>query len=196
MSTSPMPASSIIRPCLVLMAVFTVLTGVLYPLAITAAAQVAFPSQANGSLIVDHGQVIGSQLIAQPFEGPGWFWPRASAAAYNGANSSGANLAPVVDPQRQAWSDRTALLRTSGITGTVPADLVTSSGSGLDPHLSPEAALIQVPRIATARNLDAERLRQLVIRHTEPPQLGVLGAARVNVLELNRAVATMATGGH
>jgi K+-transporting ATPase ATPase C chain len=185
----------ILRPCLILMAVFTVLTGMLYPLLVTIAAQVAFPDQATGSLVLDRGRIVGSRLIGQAANGPGWFWPRPSAVNWNAAGSGGANLAPVTLPQRQARADRAATLRTSGIQGTLPADLVTASGSGLDPHLSPEAALIQVPRIAAAHGLDPGRLRRLVAERTEPPQFGLLGAKRVNVLELNRALVILASGG-
>ncbi len=184
----------LLRPCLVLMAVCTLLTGLVYPLLVTAAAQLLFPDQADGSLVVEHGQVIGSRLIGQPAEGAGWFWPRPSAVAWNAAGSGGANLVPVTAPQRQAWSERAAILRTSGVTGTLPSDLVTASGSGLDPHLSPEGAMLQVPRIAAARGLDPERLRRLVAEHSEAPQFGLLGAPRVTVLELNRAVERMSAG--
>lgn len=184
----------LLRPCLVLMAVFTLLTGIAYPLLVTGAAQLVFPDQANGSLVVEHGQVVGSHLIGQPSDGPGWFWSRPSAVAYNAAGSGGANLAPVTEPQRQAWSDRAVALRASGIKGTLPSDAVTASGSGLDPHLSPESALLQVPRIAAARGLDAERLQRLVTERTESPQLGLLGAPRVSVLELNLALTRMSAG--
>ena len=184
----------LLRPCLVLMAVFTLLTGLVYPLLVTGAAQLVFPGQANGSLVVEHDLVIGSHLIGQPSEGPGWFWPRPSAVAWNAAGSGGANLAPVTGPQRQAWSERAATLRTSGMHGTLPAELVTASGSGLDPHLSPESVLVQIPRVAAERGLDPERLRRLVVESIETPQLGIFGAPRVTVLELNRALARMVAG--
>lgn len=184
----------LLRPCLVLMAVFTLLTGLAYPLLVTGAAQLAFPDQAAGSLVVEQDRVIGSRLIGQPSDGAGWFSPRPSAAAWNAAGSGGANLAPVTEPQRQAWSERAAALRSSGIQGSLPADLVTASGSGLDPHLSPEGAALQIPRIAATRGLDPDRLRRLVAERTEGPQLGLLGAPRVSVLELNRALARMAVG--
>jgi len=178
------------------MAVFTLLTGFAYPLLITGAAQLVFPDQANGSLVVARGHVIGSRLIAQPSDGPGWFWPRPSAVAWNAAGSGGANLAPVTAVQLQAWSERAAVLRASGVHDTLPADVLTASGSGLDPHLSPAGAALQVPRIAAARGLDSARLQRLVSEQIEPPQLGMLGAARVSVLELNRALARMAAGEH
>lgn len=184
----------LLRPCLVLMAVFTLLTGLAYPLLVTGVAQLAFPDQANGSLIVDHGQVVGSRLIGQPSNGPGWFSPRPSAVAWNAAGSGGSNLAPVVAPQRLAWSERAAALRASGVASTLPADLVTASASGLDPHLSPEGAALQIPRLAAARGLDPERLHRLVADLTEGPQLGLLGATRVSVLELNRALVRMSSG--
>ena len=111
--------------------------------------------------------------------------------AWNAAGSGGANLAPVTEPQRQAWSERAAALRTSGISGTLPAELVTASASGLDPHLSPESVLVQIPRVAAERGLDPERLRRLVEDSIETPPLGIFGAPRVTVLELNRALARM-----
>lgn len=191
--------SPILRPCLVLFGVFTVITGILYPFFITIFAQTAFPVQANGSLILDpsnRDRVIGSELIAQASDKPEWFWPRPSAVAWNAAGSGGANLAPVTEPQKKTWAERTNLLRTSGLQGTIPADLVTSSGSGLDPHLSPEAALVQVPRIAAARKIAPEIVQNLVASHIEDRQFGILGAPRVNVLALNLALARIAVGDH
>jgi K+-transporting ATPase ATPase C chain len=185
----------ILRPCLILFAVLALLTGVVYPLVITGVAQAAFPDQANGSLLRDGDRIVGSRLIAQAGGDPGLFRPRPSAVAWNAGGSGGANLAPVVPPQRQAWAAQAAELRAEGLAGTLPADLVTASGSGLDPHLSPAALLAQVPRVAAARNLPPERLQALIAEHTQPPQLGLLGAARVNVLELNHALATMPGGG-
>lgn len=184
----------LLRPCLVLMAVFTVLSGLAYPLLVTGVGQLVFPDQANGSLVVEDGQIVGSRLIAQPADGPGWFWPRPSAVAWNAIGSGGSNLAPVTGSQRQTWADRAAVLRASGMPGTLPADLVTASGSGLDPHLSPESVARQIPRIAAARGLDAERLQRLVTELTESPQFGLLGAPRVSVLELNHALMKMSAG--
>lgn len=184
-----------LRPCLVLFALLTLLTGVVYPLVITAAARLAFPFQAQGSLVRDGDRIVGSRLIGQPAGDPGLFWPRPSAVDGNAAGSGGANLAPVTEPQRQAWAGRAAALRAAGLAGTLPADLVTASGSGLDPHLSPEAALLQASRIASARGLPLEQVRALVSSRVEPSQFGLLGAARVNVLELNRALLTMPRGG-
>jgi potassium-transporting ATPase KdpC subunit len=187
-----MPA--LLRPCLVLMAVLTIITGVLYPLVVTVTAQAVFPRQAAGSLVEENGHVIGSALIGQAADGPGWFWPRPSACTWNASSSSGANLAPVTPPQIQAWRDRATVLRAGGLTGTLPADLVTSSGSGLDPHLSPAAALAQVPRIAAARQLDPQRVQDLVRGLVEGPDLGLLGSPRVAVLALNRGLLTLRSG--
>jgi K+-transporting ATPase ATPase C chain len=184
----------LIRPCLVLFTVLTVLTGVVYPLAITSLAQVAFPDQAQGSLIRDGGRIVGSRLIGQAVSDPGLFWSRPSATTWDAANSGGANRAPVTGPQRTAWQDQAATWRASGITGILPADLVTASGSGLDPHLSPEAVSAQIIRIGMVRKITQDRLRALISEHTEPPLLGILGAARVNVLELNRDLMTLAGG--
>jgi K+-transporting ATPase ATPase C chain len=178
------------------MAFFTLLTGVIYPLFVTLAAQGLFPFQAAGSLMVEHDRLIGSRLIGQPAAGTEWFWPRPSAVAWNAAASGGANLAPVTAPQQQAWAERAAALRASGLTGTLPGDLVTASGSGLDPHLSPAAALAQVPRIAAARGLDPEKVRQVVAEHIVGPQLGLLGPPCVTVLELNLALTRLVPGGH
>ena len=187
-----MPA--LLRPCLVLMVVITLITGVLYPLVVTVAAQTAFPRQAAGSLVVEDGRVLGSNLIGQPSEGPGWFWPRPSACGWNASASSGANLAPVTPPQIQAWHERVTVLRATGLTGTLPVDLVTASGSGLDPHLSPAAALAQVPRIAAHRHLDPQQVKALVEGLVQGPDLGVLGAPRVEVLALNGALRTLVSG--
>lgn len=185
----------ILRPCLILFVVLTLLTGVVYPLVITGVAQAAFPDQADGSLLRDGEHIVGSRLIGQASGDPGLFWSRPSAVKWDATGSGGANLAPVTDPQRTAWADQAKALRASGVTGTLPADLVTASGSGLDPHLSPAALTAQVPRVAAARNLPAARLAALIAAHTERPQLGLLGATRVNVLELNRDLATMTNGG-
>jgi K+-transporting ATPase ATPase C chain len=170
----------------------TLLTGVVYPLLVTGVAQAAFPEKANGSLIQDEGGVRGSALIGQPFDEPKYFWSRPSATspAYNGAASSGSNLGPSNPALRDAVKQRVEALRTAdpGNPAAVPIDLVTASGSGLDPHLSPAAAFYQVPRVARARELSEERVRQLVEDHLEGRGLAVLGEPRVNVLLLNLAL--------
>jgi potassium-transporting ATPase KdpC subunit len=182
-----------IVPSIMLTVVLTVFLGLVYPLAITGLAQVAFPRQANGSLIVDHGKIVGSALIGQPFTDPRHFWSRPSATspqAYNAASSSGSNLAPtnqaLIDQVRQ----NVAALHEAdpGNTAPVPADLVTNSASGLDPDISVAAALYQVPRVARVRKLPVEAVRALVTRYTSGRQFGILGEPRVNVLELNRAL--------
>ncbi|MBK8870352.1 MAG: potassium-transporting ATPase subunit KdpC [Elusimicrobia bacterium] len=173
--------------------VFTVLTGLAYPVLMTGAAQALFREQANGSLIVKNGKVAGSRLIGQPFDDPKFFWGRLSATgpvAYNGAASSGSNLGPLNPMLRKAVQDRIAALRSTdpGNPAPVPVDLVTSSGSGLDPHISPAAALYQSPRVARARGISEDSVRETVDRHTQGRFLGVLGEPTVNVLELNLAL--------
>lgn len=172
---------------------FTVLCGIVYPLAITGAAYLFFPRQAHGRRIVREGRVIGSDLIGQAVENPRYFWPRPSATpsfAYNAGMSSGSNLGPRNPARQQAIdSRRKALLALDpGNPATVPADLLMASGSGLDPHISPEAAAWQVNRVARLRSLDPKRVEDLVKRHTEPRQFGLLGEPRVNVLLLNQAL--------
>lgn len=186
-----------LRPAFSMLIVLSVLTGLIYPSAITLAAKVLFPHQATGSLITENGTVMGSELLGQPFTGPRHFWPRPSATApqpYNASASGGSNLAPAGEAQLKAVKQRVEALRAAdpGNTAPIPADLVTASGSGLDPHISPEAALWQVPRVAHARGLDEVELRALVARHTEARQLGILGEPRVNVLLLNRTLDSLA----
>jgi K+-transporting ATPase ATPase C chain len=168
------------------------LTGVVYPAAVTVLAQFIFPIQAGGSLIPGaDGAPAGSVLIGQPFSGPKYFWPRPSATAdfpYNALASGGSNLGPTNKDLISRIGERVRSLRESGIQGPLPADLVMSSGSGLDPDISPEAALFQVPRIAKERKVDEEKLRDLVQAHLEGHQFGFLGAPRVNVLKLNIAL--------
>lgn len=187
---------SAVRPALVMTALFAILLGVVYPLAMTGVAQIAFPSQANGSLIRDaRGTVIGSAVQGQAFTSDRYFQTRPSAAGkgYDGLASAGSNLGPA----SQALTDRVradvAKWRAEGVVGPVPADLVTASGSGLDPDLSPTAAFSQVTRVAHVRGLAAARVRALVQAHVEQPTLGILGEPHVNVLALNRALDAQAS---
>lgn len=181
-----------LRPSLVLLAAFSLLTGIAYPAVVTLGGRVLFPRQAEGSLIRDGGAIRGSALIGQPFSGAGYFWSRPSATgpAYNAAASSGSNLGPTNPALAQAVAERIAALRAADPTNTapVPVDLVTASGSGLDPHITPAAAAYQVARVARARGLSQAQVERLVAAHTEGRTFGVLGEPRVNVLELNLAL--------
>lgn len=179
-----------LRPAVVMVVALSVITGIAYPLVVTGVGRLAFPSQANGSLIVRDGKVVGSRLIGQAFDDPKFFWGRPSATGpvpYNAAASSGSNLGPLNPALRDAVAARIAALRAAdpGATGPVPVDLVTASGSGLDPHISPAAAEFQVARVARVRGLAPAAVRALVARHTEGRTFGLLGEPRVNVLELN-----------
>jgi K+-transporting ATPase ATPase C chain len=182
-----------IRPALVLLASFTALAGLAYPAALAAIAGVVFPERSRGSVVVRGGQPIGSALVGQPFVEPRYFWGRPSATAaapYDGRASAGSNLGPTNPALAAAVRERVAALRAAPprSVAPVPVDLVTASGSGLDPHLSPAGALFQVDRVAAARGLPRAVVRSLVLRHVEEPLLGLFGAPRVNVLALNLAL--------
>jgi len=197
-----------LRPAIVVLVALTAITGLVYPLAVTGIAQLVFPSQAQGSLIERNGHTVGSALIGQSFTSDKYFHGRPSAttapdpndasmtvaAPYNAANSGGSNLAP----SNKALIDRVQgdidKLKQENPTTPVPADLVTTSASGLDPDISPEAALFQVPRVAKARNLTENRVRQIIIDHIEDRFIGVLGDPRVNVLKLNLALDDLSAG--
>ena len=180
--------ATLLRPALSLMVLMTAITGVIYPLTVTGIAQLAFPQQANGSLIRDNaGQVQGSALIAQAFTGDGWFHPRPSAGAFATVSSAASNLAPSNPALATRVKDRAAQLVVAD-QGPVPLALLTTSGSGLDPHLPPEAIRYQLARVAAARNLPVLTLEQLLEKHTEQP---LVGPPVVNVLLLNQALAQL-----
>jgi K+-transporting ATPase ATPase C chain len=191
--TTPQPWTAVLRPAVVLFLLLTILTGIVYPFVVTAIAQVLFPHQAAGSLLTRDGRAIGSELIGQSFSDPQHFWGRPSATTpqpYNGAASNASNLGPLNPALTDAIKARVAALRAAdpGNTAPVPVDLVTSSGSGLDPHISVAAANYQAARIARARGLTLARVEALIAAHTEGRLLGVIGEPRVNVLELNLAL--------
>jgi K+-transporting ATPase ATPase C chain len=181
-----------LRPTLVIFVAMTLLTGVVYPLAVSGIAAAVFPSQAAGSLVERDGKVIGSRLIGQPFDDAKYFWGRPSATgpAYNAGASSGSNLGPINPALLDAVKGRVEALKAAhpAQTGPVPVDLVTASGSGLDPHITPAAAYYQVERVASARDMPPDQVRALVTSHIEPRSLGILGEPRVNVLLLNLAL--------
>ncbi|MGE8319260.1 MAG: potassium-transporting ATPase subunit KdpC [Comamonas sp.] len=188
---------TLIRPAISLLLVLTVATGGLYPAVVTGLAQGLFPHQAHGSLVVDDGRAVGSELIGQNFGEPKYFWPRPSATSpepYNAANSGGSNLGPLNPALQEAVRARIEALKAAdlGNVQPVPVDLVTASASGLDPHISVAAARYQAARVARVRQLPASTVDALVAQHTEAPLLGFLGEERVNVLALNRALDRMA----
>jgi K+-transporting ATPase ATPase C chain len=176
-----------LRPALVLLALLSSLTGLAYPALVTGIAQLIFPAEANGSLLREGERVVGSAQIGQGFAGPGFFWSRPSAIGYAASTSSGSNQGPLNPALHDAVKSRIETLRAAGAPAheRVPVDLVTASGSGLDPHISPAAALYQVARVAKARGLDEPALRALVEEHVEGRTFGILGEPRVNVLLLN-----------
>lgn len=191
---------TLVRPALSLLVALTVATGIAYPLAVTGIAQVAFPSEANGSLIRRDGRVVGSSLIGQPFDDARYFWSRPSATGshpYDAAASTGSNLGPSNPALEHTIRLRIAALRAADPENreAIPVDLVTASGSGLDPHISPSAALYQVGRVARARGLDRARVQSLVEHHVEGRTLGWLGEPRVDVLELNLALDALSANG-
>jgi potassium-transporting ATPase KdpC subunit len=163
--------------------VLTLVTGILYPLAMTGVAQLLFPKQANGSRIVESGKLVGSDLLAQKFESPRYFWPRPSSADYATVPSGASNKGPTSADLKKSIADRR-----SKFGNDAPIDLLTTSGSGLDPHISPEAAHLQIARVADARKMSIQQISSLVDQTIEAPQFGFLGEPRVNVLRLNQAL--------
>ena len=191
--------SNIVRPAVSLFLVLSVITGIAYPLAVTGAGKALFPAQAAGSLIVNDGKVVGSSLLGQSFTDPKYFWSRPSATSpmpYNAANSGGSNQGPLNPAFVDAIKGRIAALKAAdpGNTKSIPVDLVTASGSGLDPHISLEGALYQLDRVARIRNLSPQLVRKLINQHTESALLGLFGEERVNVLELNLDLDKAVTG--
>jgi potassium-transporting ATPase KdpC subunit len=183
------------KPALLVLVVLTLLTGAVYPGLITGLAQILFPGQANGSLLEKDGKVIGSARIGQPFADPYHFWGRPSATSpkpYDASASSGSNLGPTNPDYLVTVAQRAVALQRENGEDPVPVELVTASGSGLDPHISPAAAYYQVPRVAKTTGLDPDHVRKLVAQHVEGRQFGVLGEERVNVLELNLALDALA----
>ena len=185
-----------LRTSIITIVLFTVLTGFIYPLLVTGIAQLMFPGKANGSMLTKNGKLIGSELIGQPFRSPKYFWSRPSATspfAYNAGASSGSNFGPLNPALLESTGKMVKDLKSADLQNTapVPVDLVTASGSGLDPHISVAAAVYQVSRVARSRHVNGGRIRSLVDQYTEGRQLGFLGEPRVNVLKLNLALDEM-----
>jgi len=184
-----------ITTTLKLFAILMIIVGVIYPVAVTVFAQLFFPKEAGGSLLHDSGgNLTGSSLIGQPFSDPKYFWSRPSSTSgypYNPMASGGSNLGPTNKDLLDQISNRTDLLKSSGIQSPLPSDLVEASASGLDPHISVQSAVVQIPRVSKVRNLDEKTLTKLVLEHVEDRQFGFLGEQRINVLELNLALDNM-----
>jgi K+-transporting ATPase ATPase C chain len=179
--------TSQLRPAFFTLLIFTLITGVIYPLVVTGIAQIVFPSQANGSLVIVDGKAVGSELIGQQFDDPKYFWGRPSAAGYNAAASSGSNYGPLNPALLEAVQARIDALQVADPNNTlpIPVDLVTASASGLDPHISVAAAQYQIHRVATVRGLSEAEVQSLVEKYIEGRQFGIFGEPRVNVLKLN-----------
>ena len=185
-----------LKSAILMLLAFTIICGGIYPAVVTGVAQLLFPRQANGSFITDKsGKEAGSALIGQPFSAPKYFWPRPSATTgfgYNPAGSGGSNAGPTNPEYLKTVADRVKVLRDSGVNGPLPSELVQASASGLDPHISPESATVQVPRVATARGVSVDAVKRIVAAHTENRQLGLLGEPRVNLLAVNLELDTLA----
>lgn len=198
MNAPPRPLRTLVRPALSLLAALTLLTGIAYPMAVTGLGAVLFPAQRHGSVVTVSGRAVGSTLVGQHFSSPGYFWGRPSATGptpYNALAGTGSNLGPTNPALAAAVRDRIAALHAAdpGNPAPVPVDLVTASGSGLDPHITPAAARYQIRRVARVRGLPEAAVRRLVDAHTEGPALGILGEPRVHVLRLNLALDALPT---